>query len=150
MEELLLHSPFIIYSQLQSGSVEKLIKYLFTITKWFTYVWNGAIRSCHDTSVLMILNFLYHHRIVTIQINKVFLFHIDFHETWSFGIICRNSKMLLLFGRSKNFLIVGMHLCLQLLKWHFEFGKENEGFLVIFQNIILKWKKSSIGYNRSA
>lgn len=50
MEELLLHSPFIIYSQLQSGSVEKLIKYLFTITKWFTYVRNGAIRSWYISS----------------------------------------------------------------------------------------------------
>ena len=95
----------------------------------------------------MILNFRYHHRIsimlltLAIQINKVFLLHIDLHETWSFDIICHNSKMLLLLGTNMNFLIVGMHLCVQLLKGHLEFGKRNGGFSVIFQDIILKCKK---------
>ena len=114
MKELLLHSPFIIYSQLQSGSVEKLIKYLFTITKWFTCVWNGAIRSCYDTSVLMkaqtmILNFLYHHRISimllfqAIQINKIFLLHIDLHETWSFYHMSQFENALPPLNKQKKF-----------------------------------------------
>ena len=78
---------------------------------------------------------------LAIQINKVFLLHIDLHGTWWFGIICRNSKMLLLLGTSRNISIVGVHLCVQLLKGHLVFGKRNGGFFVSFQDVILKFKK---------
>ncbi|CAA7035337.1 unnamed protein product [Microthlaspi erraticum] len=113
----------------------------------FTYVWNGAPGSCHDTAVLntaqekdsefplppgdkyYVVDSGYPNK-------QVFLLLIDLQETRFFAIICLNSRMVPLHGICKNSLTVGMHLYVQLLRGHLEFGRRNGGFSVNFLDII--------------
>ena len=54
-------------------------------------------------------------------------FSFSIHIFMKYGISVK--MLLLLFITSKKILNVGMHLCVQLWKWHLDFGKKMEDYL---------------------
>ncbi|CAA7048120.1 unnamed protein product [Microthlaspi erraticum] len=109
----------------------------------FTYVWNGAPGSCHDTAVLTMAQERdsdfplpppdKYYLVDSGYPNKQgFLAPLDLHGMWLFGIICHNLKMVLLLETSKSCLIDIMHLYVLLLKGLLEYGRRNGGFFVNF------------------
>lgn len=114
----------------------------------FTYVWNGASGSCHDTTILTMAQnndpeFLLQ------PADKYYVVDFGYPNKQDFlapyrsppNMVVRyhmshNSKILLLLGISRNFINVGMHPCVLSSKGQSEFGKRNDKyFFVIFQDI---------------
>ncbi|KAL9811862.1 putative harbinger transposase-derived nuclease domain-containing protein [Arabidopsis thaliana] len=128
------------------------IKAICDINMLFTYVWNGAPGSCHDTVVLTLAQDNdsefplpprdKYYVVDSGYPNKQgFLASYRSSRNRVFGITCHSSTMVLLLEINMSCLIDVMHLYVLLLKGKLEFGRKNGGFFMNFLDMILMSKK---------